>query len=338
MDAYCAALARRLEAWSERAADCTVDTVYFGGGTPSYLGAARLCALLETILRRYRVAPDAEITLEANPDSARESEPLRTLRRAGFNRLSLGMQSADDAELKTIGRIHTHADTVRAVEAARAAGFENLSLDLIYGLPDQSPARWDANLTAVLALAPEHLSCYGLKVEEGTPLHARRGEYSLPDDDAQADAYLHAVERLAREGYAQYEISNFCRAGYPSRHNSRYWAMEEYLGFGPGAASDFGGVRFTAARDLTAFLAGDDPLSERSVPTPREREGERIMLSLRTARGLAAESLCADARAVLASLVPHGLAVCEDGRFRLTPRGFLVSNSIIVQVLEASGL
>lgn len=338
MDAYCAALTRRLDAWSERAADYTVDTVYFGGGTPSYLGGKRLCTLLETVQRRYRVASNAEITLEANPDSAQDVAALRALRTAGFDRLSLGMQSADDAELRAIGRIHTHADTVRAVAAAREAGFENLSLDLIYGLPAQSLARWDANLTAALALAPEHLSCYGLKVEEGTPLHARRAQYVLPDDDAQADAYLRAVERLARAGYAQYEISNFARDGHISRHNSRYWAMAEYLGFGPGAHSDFGGVRFAAARDLAAFLTGDDPLSERSVPSARERESERIMLSLRTTRGLAAESLNSVARGFLTSLIPHGLAALEDGRYRLTPRGFLVSNSIIVQVLESAGL
>lgn len=338
MDAYCAALAQRFAAWSERAAEYTVESVYFGGGTPSYLGSERLCALLDSIAKNYHIAKGAEITLEANPDSAREVEPLRRLRRAGFDRISLGMQSADDAELKQIGRIHTHADTVRAVAAARAAGFDDLSLDLIYGLPAQTPARWAENLAAALDLAPEHLSCYGLKVEEGTPLFAHRAAFDLPDDDAQADAYLLAVETLARHGYEQYEISNFCRAGHIARHNSRYWALGEYLGFGPGAASDFGGERFTAARDLKAFLAGREVLSERSAPSPRERKSERIMLALRTTRGLAAESLGEEARRFLASLVPHGLAVCEGGRYRLTPRGFLVSNSIIVQTLEAEGL
>ena len=209
MDAYVSALTAQLAAWRERTADCTVDTVYFGGGTPSYLGPDRLRRLLDAVFQSYRVAPGAEITLEANPDSAQDISALRQLHDAGFDRLSLGMQSADDAELRRIGRVHTYAQTVRAVENARAAGFDNLSLDLIYGLPEQTMTRWQANLDAALSLAPEHLSCYGLKVEEGTPLFAQRKRFTLPDDDAQADMYLYAVDFLAQHGYEQYEISNF---------------------------------------------------------------------------------------------------------------------------------
>lgn len=338
MDAYVSALTRSLRAWSARAADYTVDTVYFGGGTPSYLGAERLCRLLDAVTAAYRVTPDAEITLEANPDSAQDPSALRRLRAAGFDRISLGMQSADDAELRAIGRVHTHAETVRAVENARAAGFHDLSLDLIYGLPDQTMARWEANLAAALALAPEHLSCYGLKVEEGTPLFAQRDRFSLPDDDVQAELYLRAVERLTQHGYAQYEISNFCRPGHEARHNSRYWALSEYLGFGPGAASDFGGERFTLARDLDRFLSGAEDCAERERPSPAARETERIMLALRTSRGVAAASLPAAAARVLKNCAAHGLAALHDGRWALTPRGFLVSNAIIVEVLEAAGL
>ena len=180
MDTYVSALTAQLAAWRERTADCTVDTVYFGGGTPSYLGPDRLRRLLDAVFQSYRVAPGAEITLEANPDSAQDISALRQLHDAGFDRLSLGMQSADDAELRRIGRVHTHAQTVRAVENARAAGFDNLSLDLIYGLPEQTMTRWQANLDAALSLAPEHLSCYGLKVEEGTPLFAQRKRFTLP--------------------------------------------------------------------------------------------------------------------------------------------------------------
>lgn len=338
MDAYTAALCAQLRAWRERAADYAVDTVYFGGGTPSYLGAERLCRLLDTVVENYHVLPGAEITLEANPDSAQEPSALHRLRAAGFDRISLGMQSANDAELRAIGRIHTHAQTVRAVENARAAGFDDLSLDLIYGLPGQTMARWEENLAAALALAPEHLSCYGLKVEEGTPLFRQRERYSLPDDDAQADQYLRAAELLAGHGYAQYEISNFCRPGHEARHNSRYWALSEYLGFGPGAASDFGGERFTIARDLDRFLAHEVVYSERSTPSPAERESERIMLALRTCRGLAASSLPPAAADVLRRCEAHGLAREACGSYALTPRGFLVSNAIIVEVLEAAGL
>ena len=338
MDAYVAALTRQLAAWSERAEDCAVDTVYFGGGTPSYLGPDRLCRILDTVSVYYCVAPEAEITLEANPDSVQDLSVLRRLRRAGFTRLSLGMQSADDAELARIGRIHTHAQTIRVVENARTAGFSELSLDLIYGLPEQTMARWQANLAAALALTPEHLSCYGLKVEEGTPLFMQRSRFALPDDDAQADMYLYAADTLARHGYGLYEISNFSRPGHEARHNSRYWALSEYLGFGPGAHSDFGGERFALTRDLDAYLAGDTVYSERSAPSSRERETERVMLALRTARGLAVSTLTSAAIQVLEECRSHGLAVRRGGSYVLTPRGFLVSNSIIVRVLESMGL
>lgn len=341
MDAYVGALCRDLARRADAARDYTVDTVYFGGGTPSYLGADRLCKILETVFAHYRVDKTAEITTEANPDSAREVTALRRLRSAGFNRISLGMQSADDGELRRIGRVHTHEETVAAVHAARAAGFDNLSLDLIYGLPEQSAARWRENLRAAIALAPEHLSCYGLKVEEGTPLFYRQDTMHLPDDDAQAEEYLAAVGLLADAGYRQYEISNFAQPDRESRHNLKYWTMQEYLGFGPGAHSDFASRRFAYARDLSAYLAGEERLSESACPAQREREEERVMLALRTARGLDLSALKEDtveAERVLAECARHGLAKKENGRWRLTPQGFLVSNAVIVRVLEALSL
>lgn len=341
MDAYVAALCRDLARRADAAKGCSVDTIYFGGGTPSYLGADRLCKILETVFACYHVEKTAEITTEANPDSAREATALRQLRSAGFNRISLGMQSADDEELRRIGRVHTHEETIEAVHAARAAGFDNLSLDLIYGLPEQSAARWRENLRAAIALAPEHLSCYGLKVEEGTPLFLRQDMMHLPDDDAQAEEYLTAVEMLADAGYRQYEISNFARANRESRHNLKYWTMQEYLGFGPGAHSDFAGRRFACARDLRAYLVGEERLSESTRPARSEREEERVMLALRTVRGLDLSALSEDtvqAERVLAECARHGLAQRENGRWHLTPQGFLVSNAVIVRVLEALSL
>lgn len=338
MDAYGAALLRRFAAWQDKCAAYTVDTVYFGGGTPSYLGQERLSRLLAGIFAHFHVEEDAEITLEANPDSAQDVSALRALREAGFNRISLGMQSSQDAELKRIGRIHTHEETVRAVATARAAGFDNLSLDLIYGLPQQTADGWMENLRAAAALSPEHLSCYGLKVEEGTPLAAMT--VSLPDDEAQSEMYLAAVDFLAGAGYGQYEISNFCRAGRESRHNARYWALSEYLGFGCGAHSDFGGERFGIARDMDAFLRGEDVFSERAVISPSERESERVMLSLRTAKGIDLSSYprAAAAEAFFHRLEGEGLCRKCEGRWALTPRGYLVSNAVIVQVLEKLGL
>jgi len=337
MDAYAAALEASLRAAASKAAGYTVDTVYFGGGTPSYFGAPRLAALLETIFDCYDIASDAEITTEANPESARDTDALRTLRGAGFNRISLGMQSADDAELRAVGRIHTAAGTAAAVDAARRAGFDNLSLDLIYGLPGQTRERWRENLAAAVALAPEHLSCYGLKAEPGTPLYARRDSVPLPDDDAQADMYLDAAAYLAEHGYAQYEISNFARPGRGSRHNLKYWTLGEYLGFGPGAHSDFGGRRFAVARDLDAFLRGEITYSEDAPITPRERAAEHVMLGLRLIRGLPAAEL-AGAETVLNECAAHGLAEQVGGNWRLTPRGFLVSNAVILRVQDAMGL
>lgn len=341
MDAYAAALRRDLIRRAPDAKDYTVDTVYFGGGTPSYLGAERLCRILETVFAHYRVEKAAEITTEANPDSARDAAALRQLRSAGFNRISLGMQSACDDELRLIGRVHTHRETVEAVSAARTAGFDNLSLDLIYGLPEQTAARWRENLRAAIALQPEHLSCYGLKIEEGTPLFFKKDGLFIPDDDAQAEEYLAAVGLLEEAGYRQYEISNFARPGRASRHNLKYWTMQEYLGFGPGAHSDFGGRRFAYARDLSAYIRGEEHLSESACPAPREREEERVMLALRTAQGLDLSTLgedTRDAEAVLEECARHGLAQGGNGRWRLTPRGFLVSNAVIVRVLEALSL
>lgn len=344
MDAYVEALSAHLAEVAPRAQAHCVDTVYFGGGTPSYLGEKRLVRLLKLVKKYYDVAKDAEITLEANPDSTGDAKVLRKLRKAGFNRISLGVQSADDALLQEIGRIHTWQQVQEAVTAARAAKFENLSLDLIYGLPGQTLEHWKETLAAVVALEPEHLSCYGLKVEEGTPLWGRRDTANLPDDDAQADMYLYAVEYLAEKGYAQYEISNFARPGYESRHNMKYWTLGEYAGFGPGAHSDLGGVRFAYERDLKGYISGELTLSEREEIPPRDRDLEYIMLSLRTAQGIDRRTFEYRYRQkfepmerLLTEYETHGLAQRTEGGWRLTPKGFLVSNGIIVALQEAVG-
>lgn len=344
MDAYTAALLRHLEEVAPRAAGMQVDTVYFGGGTPSYLGASRLARLLQAVQRRYNVVRDAEITLEANPDSAGDWKTLRTLRRAGFNRLSLGVQSTDDALLRRIGRIHTYEQVQQAVTAARRAKLTNLSLDLIYGLPGQTMEDWQRTLADAVALAPEHVSCYGLKLEEGTPLWQQRQQLTLPDDDAQADMYLYAVAALEEMGYAQYEISNFARPGRESRHNLKYWRMQEYAGFGPGAHSDFGGVRYGYVRDLDGYIAGELILAESETGETLARDYEYVMLSLRTAAGIDRRTFENRYRQrfdpmerLFVQYGQAGLAARTEGGWRLTPKGFLVSNSIIVALQEALG-
>ena len=344
MDAYTAALIRHLEEVAPRCARQTVDTVYFGGGTPSYLGEKRLTQLLKTVKKRYHVAPDAEITLEANPDSAGDWKTLRVLRKAGFNRISLGVQAADDAMLRRIGRVHTWDQVLSAVAAARMAKLENLSLDLIYGLPGQTLADWQKTLTAAAALEPNHISCYGLKVEPGTPLWQQRHSAALPDDDAQADMYLWTVDYLAKQGYVQYEISNFARPGFESRHNLKYWRLEEYAGFGPGAHSDLGGVRFAYERDLDAYIAGELRLSEMERIPPLDRDLEYIMLSLRTVQGIDSGYFERQFRQkfrpmeeLLTRYEANGLAARTERGWHLTPRGFFVSNAIIVSLQEAVG-
>lgn len=346
MDRYVSVLCRQLAEIAPRAAAHEVDTVYFGGGTTSWLGEKRLRQILKTVEKRYRLAKKPEVTLEANPDSAGDWKVLRALRRAGFNRLSLGVQSADDEQLKILGRPHTFAQAEEAAAAARRAKIKNLSLDLIYGLPGQTLESWKETLEKAAALSPEHLSCYGLKVEEGTPLRDMLETLDLPDDDAQADMYLWTVERLEELGYRQYEISNFAKPGYESRHNLKYWTLGEYAGFGPGAHSDLGDVRYACVRDLDAYCLGveaqGDILSENERIPPRERDVEYLMLGLRLAKGVSRQEFeyrfrlpFGPVQAALERFERSGHAILRSGRWHLTPEGFLLSNQIIGQCLEA---
>lgn len=337
MDAYVSAVQAQLAGTDF--SGYRADTVYFGGGTPSYLGSRRLTALLEAASAACPIAPDAEITLEANPDSVGDRTALSALRQAGFNRISLGMQSADDGELAALGRVHSMAQVRASAEAARSAGFDNLSLDLIYGLPGQDVPRWRKSLAASVELAPEHLSCYGLKAEKGTPLYDRRD--ALPGDEVQADMYLETVNFLEAHGCRQYEISNFAKPGRESRHNLKYWTLGEYAGFGPGAHSDFRGVRYAWARNLETFLRGENRCSEFQIMTSGDREAEWLMLGLRTVQGLEPRDYRERFGGSFTRFLPFlnrcgkaGYALQEAGRWRLTPKGFLVSNQIIGALLE----
>ena len=345
MDRYQKALLAHLKETAPLAQGYPVDSIYFGGGTPSYYGAKRIKELLAHLSKLFQVEKDAEITVECNPDSV-DLKSLRILRKAGVNRLSMGMQSAQEAELRAIHRIHTPQQTNQAVEAARKAKFTNLSLDLIYGLPGQTTESWKATVEHALSLIPQHLSCYGLKVEEGTPLARRVAEGEvLPDDDQQADLYLWTVGRLERAGLPQYEISNFAKPGYESRHNLRYWLTRPYIGFGPGAHSDFGGRRYSFVRDLDAYirgvLEGGDIIDSSELIPQRERCGEYLMLRLRTVQGVDGREYrhtyfmdFAPLEARLREFAAQGWAEEADGRWRLTPKGFLVSNQLIGDLLD----
>lgn len=345
MEDYLNAVCQHMKEAGALAPGYQVDTVYFGGGTPSFLGWEGLVTLLTAVRRRFDVSPDAEVTFEANPDSVSD-KLLKRLKAEGFNRMSLGVQNDGDDMLKKLGRPHNYRQVVQAVGMARDAGFNNISLDLIYGLPGQTLSQWESTLEHVLELMPEHMSCYGLKVEEGTPLWEYREAANLPDDDTQADMYLSAIRILKDKGFAQYEISNFARRGLRSRHNLKYWTEGEYLGFGPSAASDFGGKRFTIAPDIHGYIEGikngGSILDECQTIPFRERAGEYLMLRLRTSEGIDGEEYT---RRFLLPFEPieelmkkyyaQGLALLDGNRWHLTARGFLVSNAIIVEILQA---
>ena len=344
MDDYLRAVCTHIKESGALAPGYKVDTIYFGGGTPSFFGADGMATIMTAIRRNFDVDSAAEITFEANPDSVSDKF-LNRMRAEGFNRVSLGIQCDDDEILKKIGRPHDYAQAVSAVQRIRKAGFKNLSVDLMYGLPNQTLNGWKDTLERVLALNPEHISCYGLKLEEGTPMYDYKEFLNLPDDDLQADMYLAATEILRGKSFRQYEISNFARKGLYSRHNMKYWTGGEYLGFGPNASSDFAGRRFTIIRDLQGYIdgiknGGEVLVDVEDIPL-RERAGEYLMMRLRTSAGIIREEY---ERQYLLPFGPieEALEKCrtfghaalgDDGRWRLTPKGFLISNSIISDLL-----
>ena len=358
---YVDALIAEMALWREPTRDARVTTVFFGGGTPSFLPLVETERILVALRRSFRLTPDAEITVEANPGSA-DSARLDGLRRLGFNRLSLGVQSFQDDELSLLGRIHSAAEAHEAYAAARRAGFENVNLDLIYGLPGQALTTWQRALAEAIALRPEHLSLYALTLEEGTPLAAdvARGRLTAPDPDLAADMYLWAGEALAAAGYEHYEISNWALPGYRCRHNLVYWRNQPYLGLGAGAHSCLGGYRFAAVRDpqeyirsvaaagaapsddgLAGFLARLPHLDDVVQVTDSRAMAETAILGLRLVEGL---SLAAFRRRfgvglpsvygpAVAELTALGLLERANGRLRLTAKGRLLGNEAFVRFL-----
>ncbi len=310
------------------------DSLFAGGGTPSVLEAGQLVRILKACREVFGLS--GECTLEANPDSV-SLEFLKEVREGGFNRISFGAQSAVDAELRALGRRHDAGRISAAVRWAREAGFENLSLDVMLGIPGQDADSLRRTLEAFIGLGPEHLSCYLLKIEEGTPFYRQHMERLCAGEDEAADLYLQAVEQLSKAGYEQYEISNFAKPGRTCAHNLKYWRCQEYLGFGPAAHSFLGGRRFYHPRGLEAYLQSH---GKNQVP---DGEGggaeERIFLGLRLAEGLVCEDLplpTEQKRRFLQKaemFQKAGLVQMEAGRIRLTPKGFLVSNSVLSDLL-----
>lgn len=341
VDAICRDLenaARELNANGPR----RVETIFFGGGTPSFLSGAQLTQTLQTIRSAFEVAPDAEISSEANPGSS-DAAKFAAMRQAGFNRLSVGVQAFDDALLKTLDRLHTAAEAEQALEDARRAGFTNLSLDLMFGLPGQTPALWKATLRRALACRTEHLSLYALTLEPGTRferLH-KGGKLELPDEDVELAMYEQAMDVLTAAGYEHYEVSNFARPGFRSRHNQVYWRNEEYLGVGPGAVSYLNGRRWKREKLPLRYVqkvnAGADLSVESEQLDTRGALGETMMLGLRLRDGLALSRIRDRFRIEplnlfapqIASLTERGLLTLESDTLRLTHCGLLLANTVL---------
>ena len=350
MPEYQEALLAHIEESAHSIKNYEVDSIYFGGGTPSFYGADRLVQILDVLKLNGNVRLDSEITVECNPDSISPTA-LKLLREEGVNRLSIGVQATDNNLLKLIGRRHSFQQAQKAYRDARAAGFDNISLDLMYGLPSQTKRDWADTLAQIVELHPEHISAYALKLEPGTRMYDEyRGSPILPDDDEQADMYSYAAEMLERYGYRQYEISNFAAPGFESKHNLKYWNLDDYISFGPGAHSCVGNIRYSFVRDLKEYISGVrrkvSLVDEYEEITPLERSVEYIMLGMRTSRGISRRDYIDRCQCdwrpieqVLRAFEAKGWVRQTGDRWHFTVPGFLISNTLIGIMLEtqASG-
>jgi putative oxygen-independent coproporphyrinogen III oxidase len=319
------------------------DSLFLGGGTPSFLDAAQLGALVASLRRHFTFAPDSEITLEANPDDL-TADKLTLYRDLGVNRLSLGVQSFDEAELCFLERRHTAAQTKTAIKLIRAAGFTNLGLDLMYGLPGQTLDGWTNTLKTALSFNPEHLSCYQLTVADATPLGqmVAGGRVRLPDEETQREFFLHTANVLTAQGYLHYEVANFARRGpqagglchYRCRHNLKYWTRTPYLGLGPAAHSFQAGRRWwnvSSVGDYGAHLfAGQPPVAEEESLTPAQIRLETLYLGFRTQEGVSLATIREqpDADAILAELTQAGLVRVDHDRVIATASGLVVADRL----------
>ncbi len=310
-------------------------SLFFGGGTPTFLSAAQLLRILDAVVCAHPPTQRCEITSEANPGTA-DAGKFKQMRTAGFNRLSLGAQSFQDGELLRLGRIHKSDETVRAVASAREAGFTNLNLDLMFALPNQTDAVWQDNLYKALALNPEHLSLYCLTIEPNTAFYKqqKRGMLTVPNEEAQIRMYESCAKTAAQHGLFQYEISNYAKPGFECVHNLTYWRGEEYAAYGPGAVSRIGSVRQTRvkhpARYCEAVENGFSLYCEQESLTENDLRTEKIMLGLRLNRGVNAEVL--DAQAAN-RVIARGWIEKTENRFRLTPEGRRFCNQAILELI-----
>jgi oxygen-independent coproporphyrinogen-3 oxidase len=328
-----------LDAEIERTEPVTAQTLYLGGGTPNAYAAGEVAGLVERLARRFGV--ERERTIEINPELVRDGD-MQAYRSSGIDRLSIGVQSFDARELQALGRKHTSEQVRDVVAAARNAGIASISLDLMFAIPGQTPATWDTSLDAAMALEVDHVSAYGLTVEENTPFFAwrEREPHAFVGDDAEAELYAMAIDRFAAAGYAQYEVSNFARDGHACAHNLNYWANGEYLGLGVGAASYRNGTRWVQTRNLDAYVAA--ALANAPIPMEAERleggrrAGEAVMLALRTVQGVRLAEfkerygidVIETYHSVVSEFARDGLVERTADTLRLTRRGRFLANDV----------
>ena len=337
-EAYICSLISEIKSYKREEPIC-IDTVFFGGGTPSLLSTYSIGKIFVAIRSTFAIAPGAEITLEANPGTLTE-EKLRAYKAVGVNRLSIGLQSIRENELKKLGRIHNCSNFLESYALARKVGFENISVDLMYGIPEQTLDSFRETLDGVIALSPEHISAYGLIVEEGTPFFDNRDKLNLPDEDTECDMYALACDRLRSRGYSHYEISNYAKPGRESRHNLHYWHSDEYIGVGVSAYSYFDGHRFCNSRDFAQYLKNFKSVSSFET-AENSGEFEYAMLAFRLSEGLSLEDYEArfsksftDGReTAIRRYIDLGYMTLQDGRLALTERGFYLSNAILADLL-----
>ena len=347
---YVNALIAHMGSYRKGARAYEPDTVFIGGGTPTSIPLEELTRLIKAVKRNFRLTKYAEFSMEANPATV-TYEGLRKLHRLGVNRLSFGLQSAHDNELAALSRKHTRKDFVRSYKMARAAGFTNINIDLMFGIPHQTMGSMMHSLAFVTRLNPEHISLYDLKIEPGTQFYRDYEKIApfLPDEDTEADMYEQAVAYLADQGYYQYEISNFARPGKMCAHNLKYWNCEEYLGFGVSAHSYFNGNRFAFTPDKERYIKGvEEPASRITITDQnetveeRERLGEYIMLRFRLSEGIDSREFTRRFGSSFEALyghklkkfIDHGYMIARNGRFALTPKGMFISNYILSDILE----
>ena len=328
--AYLSALEGEIKRWGGKI-DRPIDTIYIGGGTPSLLGT-EILSLADCIRQNFSVTDDVEFTVEVNPASS--DEFLRFAKQAGANRLSVGVQSGSDKMLKILGRTHTAADALHTVKNARKIGFKNISADLMIALPDSSIDSLNRDIDFMLSLDVEHISAYILKIEQNTAFSKRYDELNLPDDDFSAEQYLHMCDRLSKNGYNHYEISNFARGQNLSRHNMKYWTERDYLGIGAAAHSFLNGERFYYPRDLQAFIKNPSTVSDGAGGD----SDERLMLGLRLSSGVDLADIYGEIPQNIKEKVSLfekvGYIKSSGTRISLTDSGMLISNSIITELLQ----